>query len=80
MMPSDELHDSKPFMRNDFEGISIHDALIVQKAVRARMDALKKIQGLKIKPDVFELGSLDIALSLYIVEEVRKTEEVKAPY
>jgi hypothetical protein len=79
MMPSDELHAARPFMFPDFEGVSVHDALIVQKAVRARLDALKKIQGLKIKPDVFELASLDIALSLYIVEEVRKNEDVKDP-
>jgi hypothetical protein len=79
MMPSDELHAARPFMFTDFEGISVHDALIVQKAVRARRDALIKVQGLKVNRDVLELGALDIALSLYIVEEVRKNEEVRSP-
>jgi hypothetical protein len=79
MMPSDELHAARPFMFPDFAGVSVHDALIFQKAIRARRDALVKIQGLKLKPDALELGSLDIALSLYIVEEVRKTEDIRTP-
>lgn len=79
MLPSDDLHNAAPILLTEFSGVSVHDALIVQRVIRARRDRLVKIQGAKVKPDALELGMLDIALSLYIVEEVRKNEDVKEP-
>lgn len=79
MMPSDELHVTQPILFTEFEGISVHDALIFQNVIRARKDRLIKVQGLKLKSDALELGNLDIALSLYIVEEVRKADEPRSP-
>lgn len=69
-MPSDELHKDEPITFLDFAGISIHDALIFQKVMRART---VRLQGLKVKAED-ELRAIDLTLSIYIAEEVRKTE------
>jgi hypothetical protein len=69
-LPSDELHKNEPITFLDFAGISIHDALIVQKVMRARTG---RLQGLKVKAED-ELRDIDLTLSIYITEEVRKTE------
>jgi hypothetical protein len=68
MMPSDELHP--PLNYRDFAGISIHDALIFQKAIRARTG---RLAGSKDKAED-ELSQIDLTLSIYITEEVRAAE------
>lgn len=69
-LPSDELHRNEPITFSDFEGLSIHDALIVQKVIRARTG---RLQGLKVKAED-ELRDIDLTLSIFITEEVRKSE------
>lgn len=73
-MPSDELYKDEPITFQDLAGISIHDALIFQKAIRARTG---RLQGQKVKLRAEdELKGLDLTLSIYITEEVRKTEPI----
>lgn len=69
-MPSDELHKDEPITFLDFAGLSIHDALIFQKVMRARTG---RLQGQKTRAED-ELRGIDLTLSVYIAEEVRKTE------
>lgn len=69
-MPSDELHKDEPITFLDFTGLSIHDALIVQKVMRARIG---RLQGQKVKAED-ELRDIDLTLSIFVTEEVRKTE------
>ena len=69
-LPSDDLHKSEPLSFKDFKGITIHDALIVQKAIRARADRLKNN---KLKAED-ELKDIDLTLSIFIAEEMRLQE------
>jgi len=69
-LPSDELHKNDPITFQDLAGLSIHDALIIQKVIRARTG---RLQGLKVKAED-ELRDIDLTLSIYVTEEVRKTE------
>ncbi len=69
-LPSDELHKNEPITYLDLAGLSIHDALIIQKVLRGRTI---RVQGLKVKAED-ELRDIDLTLSIYIAEEVRKTE------
>lgn len=69
-LPSDELHKDEPITYLDLAGLSIHDALIIQKVIRART---VRLQGLKVKAED-ELKAIDLTLSIFITEEVRKTE------
>jgi len=71
MLPSDELHTTDPLTFQDFKGISIHDALIFQRAIRSRAARLK---GNKQKAED-ELNQIDLTLSIYVTEEVRLGEE-----
>lgn len=77
-MPSDELHKADPISIKDLEGVSIHDALIFQDAIRGRIARLKSVQGQKIGKDVTELTALNVEISLYVSEETRKMEGLKA--
>lgn len=70
MLPSDELHTSEPLSFQDFKGITIHDALIIQRAIRTRTGMLK---GNKQKAED-ELRDIDLTLSIYVTEEVRLQE------
>ena len=70
-MPSDELHNPAPIIFKDFAGLTIHDALIVQKVIRMRA---ARLAGNKQKAED-ELNAIDLTLSIYITEEVRKGEE-----
>jgi hypothetical protein len=73
-MPSDELHPkSTPVTFKDFEGVSISDALKFQKVMRARSGSLENL-GAKEKAIAGELITIDLALSVYITEEIRKQE------
>lgn len=69
-LPSDELHHAEPLTFKDFKGLSIHDALIVQKAIRTRASRLKNN---KLKAED-ELNEIDLTLSIFIAEEMRLQE------
>lgn len=69
-LPSDELHKDEALTFRNFKGISIHDALIVQKAIRDRAGRLK---DKKIKAED-ELNAIDLTLSIFIAEEMRLQE------
>lgn len=69
-LPSDELHKNEPITYLDLAGLAIHDALIIQKVLRARTI---RLQGQKVKAED-ELRDIDLTLSIYIAEEVRKAE------
>lgn len=73
-LPSDELHKTAPILFSDFSGISVQDALKFQKVIRARANALKAVSGKTIKEPIKELGAIDLALSVYISEEIGKQE------
>jgi hypothetical protein len=73
-MPSDELHNIPPVSITDFSGISIQDALKFQKMIRARVALLVANTGMKSKAISTELKGLDVALSVYISEEIGKQE------
>lgn len=72
-LPSHELHDAAPIFFTEFTGLSVHEALIVQKAIRARVNRLDAVIP-KQKGAIVELKALDLQLSLYVVEEIRKGE------
>jgi len=69
-LPSDDLHKSESLTFKDFKGLSIHDALIVQKAIRARA---ARLVNNKMKAED-ELKDIDLTLSIFIAEEMRLQE------
>ena len=73
-MPSDELHNIPPVSIADFSGISIQDALKFQKMIRARVALFGANPGMKSKAITVELKALDVALSVYVSEEISKQE------
>jgi hypothetical protein len=73
-MPSDELHPkSTPISFSDFSGISVHDALIFQRVIRARSLSLETTT--KDRAIAGELVAIDLQLSVYIAEEIRKQDK-----
>jgi hypothetical protein len=73
-LPSDELHKTTPINSSDFSGITVQDALKVQKVIRGRAERLKAVSGNKIKEPQKELNAIDLALSVYISDEISKQE------
>lgn len=73
-LPSDELHKTIPVTIKDFEGIGIHEALIFQEVIRARVNSLENSPGAKEKAIIGELKAIDLTLSVYVAEELRKQE------
>lgn len=73
-LPSDELHKTTPISFVDFAGITVQDALKFQKVIRGRSERIKAVSGDKIKEPQKELNSIDLALSVYISDEISKQE------
>lgn len=73
-LPSDGLHKTTPITFGGFAGISVQDALKFQKVIRARAERLKAVSGIKVKEPMKELNAIDLALSVYISDEISKQE------
>lgn len=78
-LPSDELHKTAPVTPADFAGVGIHEALIFQKAMRARVNSLSNSPGAKAKNVSEELKAIDLTLSVYIAEEMGKADASGGP-